>query len=31
MTQAAVSYAVRGLEEQLGVPLFHRRPPPGAA
>ncbi|CAN7557312.1 LysR family transcriptional regulator [Ensifer sp. ENS07] len=24
MTQAAVSYAVRGLEEQLGVPLFHR-------
>ncbi len=25
MTQAAVSYAVRGLETQLGVPLFHRR------
>ncbi|OJF90398.1 LysR substrate-binding domain-containing protein [Pararhizobium antarcticum] len=24
MTQAAVSYAVRGLEDQLGVPLFHR-------
>ncbi|WP_429812199.1 LysR substrate-binding domain-containing protein [Ensifer sp. B1-9] len=24
MTQAAVSYAIRGLEEQLGVPLFHR-------
>ncbi|MDX3925631.1 MAG: LysR substrate-binding domain-containing protein [Shinella sp.] len=24
MTQAAVSYAVRNLEEQLGVPLFHR-------
>lgn len=24
MTQAAVSYAVRSLEEQLGVPLFHR-------
>ncbi|MGE6781257.1 LysR substrate-binding domain-containing protein [Ensifer adhaerens] len=24
MTQAAVSYAVRGLEEHLGVPLFHR-------
>lgn len=25
MSQAAVSYAVRGLETQLGVPLFHRR------
>lgn len=25
MTQAAVSYAVRTLETQLGVPLFHRR------
>lgn len=25
MTQAAVSYAVRTLEGQLGVPLFHRR------
>jgi DNA-binding transcriptional LysR family regulator len=25
MTQAAVSYAVRGLEEQLGVKLFQRR------
>ena len=25
MTQAAVSYAVRGLERQLGVPLFQRR------
>jgi DNA-binding transcriptional LysR family regulator len=25
MTQAAVSYAVRGLEDQLGVALFHRR------
>lgn len=25
MTQAAVSYAVRGLEEQLGVRLFQRR------
>ena len=25
MSQAAVSYAVRGLEDQLGVPLFHRR------
>lgn len=25
MTQAAVSYAVRGLERQLGVALFHRR------
>lgn len=25
MTQAAVSYAVKGLEEQLGVPLFRRR------
>jgi DNA-binding transcriptional LysR family regulator len=25
MTQAAVSYAVRTLESQLGVPLFHRR------
>ena len=28
MSQAAVSYAIRGLEEQLGVPLFvreHRR------
>ena len=24
MSQAAVSYAVRGLETQLGVPLFHR-------
>ena len=24
MTQAAVSYAIRGLEDQLGVPLFHR-------
>jgi DNA-binding transcriptional LysR family regulator len=24
MTQAAVSYAVRKLEDQLGVPLFHR-------
>ncbi|ASY61883.1 Glycine cleavage system transcriptional activator [Sinorhizobium sojae CCBAU 05684] len=24
MTQAAVSYAIRGLEEQLGVTLFHR-------
>ncbi|ESR23755.1 LysR substrate-binding domain-containing protein [Lutibaculum baratangense] len=24
MSQAAVSYAVRGLEEQLGVPLFRR-------
>ena len=24
MTQAAVSYAVRSLENQLGVPLFHR-------
>ena len=24
MSQAAVSYAVRGLEEQLGAPLFHR-------
>ncbi|APG83636.1 LysR substrate-binding domain-containing protein [Sinorhizobium americanum] len=24
MTQAAVSYAVRGLEDQLGVSLFHR-------
>lgn len=24
MTQAAVSYAIRALEEQLGVPLFHR-------
>jgi len=24
MTQAAVSYAVRNLEEQLGVALFHR-------
>ena len=24
MSQAAVSYAIRGLEEQLGVPLFHR-------
>jgi DNA-binding transcriptional LysR family regulator len=24
MTQAAVSYAVRALEDQLGVPLFHR-------
>jgi DNA-binding transcriptional LysR family regulator len=24
MTQAAVSYAVRALESQLGVPLFHR-------
>ena len=24
MTQAAVSYAVRALEAQLGVPLFHR-------
>lgn len=24
MSQAAVSYAVRGLEAQLGVPLFHR-------
>ena len=25
MTQAAVSYAVRGLEEQLGAQLFQRR------
>ncbi|TIT62100.1 MAG: LysR family transcriptional regulator, partial [Mesorhizobium sp.] len=25
MTQAAVSYAVRGLEEQLGAKLFQRR------
>jgi DNA-binding transcriptional LysR family regulator len=25
MTQAAVSYAIRGLEEQLGVKLFQRR------
>ncbi|QDY99134.1 LysR family transcriptional regulator [Nitratireductor mangrovi] len=25
MSQAAVSYAIRGLEEQLGVPLFERR------
>ena len=25
MTQAAVSYAIRGLETQLGVPLFSRR------
>jgi DNA-binding transcriptional LysR family regulator len=24
MTQAAVSYAIRTMEEQLGVPLFHR-------
>lgn len=24
MTQAAVSYAVRAMEDQLGVPLFHR-------
>ena len=24
MTQAAVSYAVHGLEEQLGMPLFQR-------
>ncbi|QRM54485.1 LysR substrate-binding domain-containing protein [Sinorhizobium sp. BG8] len=24
MTQAAVSYAIRSLEEQLGAPLFHR-------
>ncbi len=24
MTQAAVSYAIRGLENQLAVPLFHR-------
>ena len=24
MTQAAVSYAIRSMEEQLGVPLFHR-------
>ena len=24
MSQAAVSYAIRGLEGQLGVPLFHR-------
>lgn len=24
MTQAAVSYAIRGIEDQLGVPLFHR-------
>jgi DNA-binding transcriptional LysR family regulator len=25
MTQAAVSYAVKGMEDQLGVALFHRR------
>ncbi len=25
MTQAAVSYAIRGLEEQLGTKLFERR------
>lgn len=25
MTQAAVSYAVKGLEQHLGLPLFHRR------
>ena len=25
MTQAAVSYAIRGLEEQLGAKLFQRR------
>ena len=24
MTQAAVSYAIRTMEDQLGVPLFHR-------
>jgi DNA-binding transcriptional LysR family regulator len=24
MTQAAVSYAIRAMEDQLGVPLFHR-------
>ena len=31
MTQAAVSYAIRGLEEQLGVQLFQRRHRAGAA
>jgi hypothetical protein len=27
MTQAAVSYAIRALETQLGASLFHTRPP----
>ena len=31
MTQAAVSYAIKGLETQLGVSLFQRAPPPGRA